>query len=189
MRDAGARLHLRVVHEGRRVAILEHVIGRRANACVDIAALVRDRLRLVARVQREVALGPDLRRVGLQRLFRIEHERQHLVVDRDQLQRLFGDVPIDGGDGGDRIAHEPHRVVERVAPLLGDLLDLVVVLLAAGDRAGAPHDLAVLVRDDRLDARQRLRLRRRRSLRMRACGCGLRSTRAYSMPGSCTSPV
>ena len=111
-------------------------------------------------VQREVALGPDLRRVRLERLFRIEHERQHLVVDRDQPQRFFGDVAIDGRDRRDRLADEAHRVVERVAPLLGDLLDLVVVLLAAGDRPGAPDDLAVLVRDDRLHAGQRARLRR-----------------------------
>ena len=79
---------------------------------------------------------------------------------------------FDGRDGRHRLADEAHRVVERVAALLRDLLDLVVVLLAAGDRAGAPDDRAVLVREDRLDARQRPRLRRRRwpdaRVRMRA---------------------
>ena len=103
----------------------------------------------------------------LQRLFRIEHERQHFVVDGDQPQRLFGDVAIDGGDGRHRLADEAHRIVERVAALLGDLLDLVVVLPAAGDRARAPDDRAVLVREHRLDAGQRQRLRG-----VDRCGCG-----------------
>jgi len=40
-------------------------------------------------------------------------------------------MPIDGGDGSDRLADEPHGIVERIAPVLRDLLDLVVVLSAS----------------------------------------------------------
>ena len=83
---------------------------------------------------------------GFERFLGIEHERQRLVVDRDQLQRFLGDMPVDRRDRGDRLANEPDRVVERVAAMLGDLLHVLVVLLAAGDRSGAPDDLAVLVR-------------------------------------------
>ena len=56
-------------------------------------------------------------------------------------QCLFGHVPVDGGHRSHRIADEPHGVVEEVAALLRDALDLVVVLLAAGDGTGAPDDL------------------------------------------------
>ena len=44
------------------------------------------------------------RRVGLHRLGDVDHVRQHLVLDLDQLQRLLGDRLDDGGDGGDRMA-------------------------------------------------------------------------------------
>ena len=150
--DGDARLHLRVVLEGGREAILERPLGR-SQPVADVAASLDVGLRLVADVQREVAFGPNLDGVGRQRLFGLEHERQNFVVDQDLKERFFGDVTIHGGDRGHRIAHEPDRVVEGVAPLLGDPLDLVVVLLPAGNGARAPDDLAVLAREDRLDSR------------------------------------
>ena len=157
--DADARLHLGVVDEGGRVAILEDVIRRR-EAFFYVAAFRAEGHGLVPRVRREIAFGPDLHGAGLQGFFRIEDERKRFILHRDELQRFFGDVPIDRGNRGHRLADEAHRVVERVAPVLGDLLDLFVVLRAAGDRSGAPDDRAVLVRDDGLHAGKRERLRR-----------------------------
>src|SRR5439155_3192157 len=125
-------------------------------ARLDVAASLTDGLRFVAGVQRDVAVGPDLH-VGPDGVVVIEDERQQLVVDRDALQRLFGDLTIDGGDRSNGFPRETHRIVERVAALPGDLLDLVVVLLAAGNRSRPPHHVAVLVRDDRLHAGERTR--------------------------------
>ena len=142
-----------------REAIFEHLIGR-LEPFVEVAAALADWLRLVAVVQRNVAFRPDLHRVRLHRLFVIEDVRQDFVVDRDQLQRVFGHVAIDRRDRGNRFTREADRIVECVAALRRDLLHLVVVLLAAGDRPGAPDDATVFVRDDRLDARERTRLRR-----------------------------
>jgi len=85
--------------------------------------------------------------------------RENLVVDGNQLQRVLRDVAIHGSHGRDRLAGEAHWVVECVTPLLRDPLHLVVVLLAARDRSGAPDHAAGLVRDDRFDARQRARFR------------------------------
>jgi hypothetical protein len=68
---------------------------------------------------------------------------------------LLGKMPALGRHRRNWIADEPHRIVERVAPLLRDLLDVVVVLLAAGDAARAPDDLAVLAGDDCLHALER----------------------------------
>ena len=138
--DRSARLHLRVVHERGGVAIFEHVVGS-AEAFLDVAALASDGLALhCCGIERQVALRPDLQRAGLERLFRFQHERQHLVFHRDQPQRLFGGVPIGRRNRRHRIADEAHRIVERVAALLGDLLDVVVVLHAARDRSRAPHE-------------------------------------------------
>ncbi len=158
-RDAHARLHLRVVHERGRVAILEDPIRRR-EAFLDVPSLCANRHVLVPRVGRQVAFGPDLRGAGLERVLGIEHERQRLVVDRNQLQGLFGRVTIDRGDRRHRLADESHGIVERVPAVLRDLLDLFVVLRAAGNGPGAPEDRAVVVRDDRLHAGHGQRLRR-----------------------------
>ena len=110
------------------------------------------------------------------------------VVDRDQLQRFFGDVPIDRRDGGHRLADEAHRIVERVAPLLGDLLDLVVVLPPPAIEP-APQTTVQFSCVTTAFTPGSASAFEASILRMRACGCGLRSTRAYSMPGSWTSPV
>ena len=75
------------------------------------------------------------------RFFGIEHEGQNFVFDRDVPQRFFGGVPVDGGNRRHGLAHEAHRIVEGVAALLGDLLDLLDVLAAARDGARAPHEL------------------------------------------------
>ena len=157
-RNRRARLHLRVVVEHGGVAILEDVVSG-AESSLDVAALHAGRQRLVANVQTEVALRPDLNGAGLQRLLGIEDELEDFVIDRDQMQGFLGKVTIGGGDRRDRLPDVPHRIVEGVAALLRDLFHLVVVLHAAGNRARAPDDHAVLVREHRLDAGQRLGFR------------------------------
>ena len=159
VRDRRARLHLRVVLERGRVAILEHVIRGR-EAVLHVAPARAERLDLVPRVRRQVAFGPDLHRAGRERFLRIEDKRQRLVLHRDQEERFFRDVTIDRRDRRHRFADEADRVVEGVAAMDGDLLHVLVVLLAARDGPRAPDEAAVLVRDDGLHAGKRERLRR-----------------------------
>ena len=52
----------------------------------------------------------DDRRAGLQRLLRRRDRREHLVVDVDQLERVFRDVGVLGDDGRDLLALEAHLV-------------------------------------------------------------------------------
>jgi hypothetical protein len=53
-------------------------------------------------------IGADLfkhqRRARLHRLLGIDHHRQRLVVDLDQIQRVLGGRAIDRGHGRDRFA-------------------------------------------------------------------------------------
>ncbi len=147
-----------VVYERRGVPVLEDLVGF-PQSRLDVAFAKDHGPGLVLKVEREVALGPDLRRIGLQRLLRVEHEGQLLVVDLDELERLLGDVPVDRRYRGDRLAHKAHRVVEHVPEMRGDILRGVVVLPSSGDGAGSVDELMRLVGDDRPDAGQRLRLR------------------------------
>ena len=127
-------------------------------------------------------------RAGLQRFFGLEDERQNFVIDLDVAQGFFGDVPIHGGDGGHRFAHEAHGIVEGVAALLGDLLDLIVVLAPARDGARAPHDGAVFMRENRFDAGHAPR-----PWKHRCCGCAHAGAdcgaRGRTACPRCTSPV
>ena len=52
------------------------------------------------------------RRAGLHRLLRIEHRRQHLVVDLEPAAAFLGGGFAVGDDGGDPLADEAHDVVE-----------------------------------------------------------------------------
>ena len=44
------------------------------------------------------------------RLAHVQHRRQDLVLDLDQVERVLGDVGVDGGDGGDGVADVEHLV-------------------------------------------------------------------------------
>jgi hypothetical protein len=136
-RDGGTALHLGVVDERGRESVFEHLIGGR-EAGSDVAATLGLGQQLVAVVWRDVAVGPHLRRVGLEGFFEIEHKRQRFVLDGNQLKRIFGGVAIHRGDRRNRFAGKPHRVVERVALVGGDPFRLLVVLLASGNRSRAP---------------------------------------------------
>jgi hypothetical protein len=92
-----------------------------------------------ARLSFEIAVGEELRRVRLQRLFRVEHERQRLVPHLDEPHGLLRRLLVHGGDGGGRLAGEADAIVQEVGPIAPD-----------GDLR------RVVVRDDRLDARERL---------------------------------
>jgi hypothetical protein len=83
----------------------------------------------------------DLGRAGFERLFGVEHEGQRLVLHVDEPRSFFGDVAVNGCDGGHRVAGEAHRVIEKVAPV--------------ARIAGGPYYRAILVGDDGFDTRQR----------------------------------
>ncbi len=92
----------------------------------------------------------------------IDHRRQLLVVDLDQLERVLGDIAALGGDDRDRLADVAHAV-ERHAALLdrrigetgqgpGDLGDV-----GAGHDQGHARQRLCPADIDRLDARVRVR--------------------------------
>ncbi len=143
------------------MSVRQFAMPRRLETFVEVAAAHTDRRVLVARVRREIAFGPDLRSAGLQRLLLIEHERQRFVGDVDQLERVFRRMTIDSSDRGDRLADEAYGIVERTPSMLRDLLDLFLILRAAGDRSRTPDDVAaVFVREHCFHAGQRERFRR-----------------------------
>ncbi len=150
-----AGLHLGVLNEGRRISILEHAI-RCPEPRSDVAHAPCHRSGFVAKVQAEIALGPDLGSPSLQCFFQIDHEWQLLPIDVDERQRFFGHVAIDRGYRGHRLADVAHRVVEHVADVLGDVLGSIAVLPAPGDRARAVDVLVGLVSHDGAHARKRL---------------------------------
>ena len=152
--DANAGFHLRVVHVGGGVAILEHVVGC-AEALLDVSTPVDFRFGLVLRIERDIAVRPDLDAFRAKSFFLIEHEGKRFVFNGDEPQGLFRDMPIGRGDGCYRFPEKAHRVVEGIASLSGDFLDLVNVLPPAGDRARTPNDSAILMRQNELDARKR----------------------------------
>src|SRR5438067_11565627 len=77
-----------------------------------IAALVDLRL------ARERAVGVDRWRVWAERGVEVWHERQRLIVDVDQAQRIIGDAFGLSGDGSDLIADEAEDRIEQQALLL-----------------------------------------------------------------------
>ena len=50
------------------------------------------------------------------------------VLDVLKTEGFIRDVPVHRSDRCYRIANEPHRIVEHVTPVLGNLLDIVIVL-------------------------------------------------------------
>src|SRR6202521_6396515 len=68
-------------------------------------------------------------------------------------------MPIGRGDGCYRFPEKAHRIFEGISFLSSGFLDFVNVLPPASDRARTPNDSAVLMRQDELDAGQRLGLR------------------------------
>ena len=91
----------------------------------------------------------DQRRVGVERLARVDHRRQRVVLDVDQRQRVVGGVLVDRDDERDLLALEAHLVAGQHG------------LRVVGDRRHPrePERLEVLGGDDGGDARVRERAR------------------------------
>ena len=89
------------------------------------------------------------------RLVHAQHRRQRLVLDLDQVERVLGDVRVDGADRGHGVAR-----VERLVGgehVVADPLERSERLPEVDHVAVDPRE--VRVRDDGLDAVQRERLR------------------------------
>ena len=113
LHQAGVRLHVRLVDDRRRIGALDDELrGSRCGFGVALAPGGRDEevgglvLRLDAGVVVEARVQQQ--RAGLDGLSHVEDGGQRLVVDDDEGERAVGRLRIDGGDGGDRLADEPH---------------------------------------------------------------------------------
>ena len=141
------------------LADLDDVVGL-GERRVDVAPLPDARVRHVA-----AALLVEHRRVGLERLARVDDDVERLVVDHHELGRVAGELARLGDDGGDGLADVPH-LADRER----------VVLDAAARRRG---DLEERVGEDRdLVARERAvdpgQLERGRDVDREDRACGVR---------------
>ena len=73
---------------------------------IDIAQLVFQLARDVGRLAVEFDEIMQDRRIGLDRVFRVNHEGQDLIFHFDQLQRFGGHFFRNRGNGGNRVAME-----------------------------------------------------------------------------------
>ena len=137
--QSAAGLHLGVVHEAGLVTLLEDLVSL-GKARFHIADAGGHGFRIVAGIGAQIAFGPDSRRVLGQGGFGFEYERQGFVFDFDQRQRFLGDVAVGGRHRSNGIAHTAHGIVEDIAPVDGRVLDRIIVLPPAGNRARAPDD-------------------------------------------------
>src|SRR5437867_12441809 len=67
-------------------------------------------------------------------------------------------MTIDCSDSRYGLADEPHGIIKNIAALPGDLLNIIVVLQPAGNSAGSPDDLTILVSEDGLHSGNSKRL-------------------------------
>ena len=128
LRNYPVGLHRRGDRAGEAVVVLERAVGAREGA-VRVAVLELALLRDVG-----AGLFEKQRRAGRDRIVKVRDAGQRLVVDFDQLQRVFGDIAVDRHDHGHRLA-----AVAR----LGGRADLEAHLGAhdARDDAGHLRDL------------------------------------------------
>jgi hypothetical protein len=157
--NAGVRLDVALMHGLGVELALDHDVGlcktfggvaeRELDPLGDVRGLRRRRFD----TRREHVLVQQ-RRPTLHRLDHVDHMRQDLVVDLDQLQRLPGDRRAGGG-------HRGHGM-----PLVEDLLarhDVAHHVAIVDQHLARRHELRghvleVVARHHRLDARQRQRL-------------------------------
>ena len=100
--DAGLRLHVRVVDEGRVVGVLDRHV-RAPKALVDVAAAKAPSVE-------EVPAGVDLRRARGERLQRVVDARQLLVLDAHELGGQSGRLRRLGRDRDHGLSLEAHAV-------------------------------------------------------------------------------
>jgi hypothetical protein len=108
-RQARMRLDIALMHRLRGVAAFDDDVGF-LEAGFNITLLEADDLGDVGRLGRlwldargEEVIVQD-RRAGSHRVLDVDHERQHLVLNVDEVERLIGDRLRGGGDGGNRMA-------------------------------------------------------------------------------------
>ncbi len=114
--DDDVRLDGGVLLARRAVLALHDEVGL-LEALLDVAQLAVDVAGEVARGvldARRVGLVVDHRRAPVHRVLHVEHGRQHLVLHLDAPQRLLGDGPRVGRDGGHAVADVPDLGVEQV---------------------------------------------------------------------------
>ncbi len=150
--DTQTRLHLRVLNIGGGVAIFEHEVGR-AEAFLDVTAAIHFWLYFVFHVGGEVALRPNLDAPGAERRLLIEHERKHLIINVDEPKSLLREMAVGRGHGRHRLSEKTHGVIEQIAFMQRNFFYVVNILPATRDRASPPDDTAILVRQNKLDAR------------------------------------
>lgn len=152
------RFDIALMHRNRHVTSLVHDLGR-GEALGDVAT--RDH-RLLRNVGRGRGLGRhagreqpfvEQRRVGRHGGLDVDHVRQHLVVDHDEIERTLGDLGRDGRHGCNRVTRVQHLATRQA--VVGDV-DQRGRAFALLERLGANAG-KVVGRDDRLDPRQRAR--------------------------------
>ncbi len=144
-RDAALRLDIGLMHRRGLERHLDDFVGRREPG-LDVTEIELVALGDIRGLGRRFDAARDhvfeqQRRVRLHRLVDVDDVRQHLVVDRDQRERLVGDGLAGGRDGGDRMAlieHllARHDVARHVPEVLRDPLRADVVELHLGEVLG-----------------------------------------------------
>jgi hypothetical protein len=99
-----------------------------------------------------VEVGMQDRRVGLERLERLEHRRQFFILDLDQVERALGDVLVVSGDGRHALAKEADPIVGQYRNVLHRPAPQSTPDISAGDDGMDPWDLLRLCRVDADDA-------------------------------------
>ena len=101
--------------------------------------------------RQQVARLVDRRCVRLEGGQRVQHGRQHLVLDLDQGRRFAGRVPGLGGDHRQHVAHVPGRLAlgDEQRPVLED--QALVPLARDVPRGGDPDDAGDPLGDGRVD--------------------------------------
>ena len=109
--DRRARLHRRG-HQPLADQIERDDMGRACEHLLDLGGIA------IAHGGDDVVgrLRPDRRRTGLDRLDRIDHRRQLLIVDRDRFRRVQRNRARGRDDGRDRLADEAHDLMREQPP-------------------------------------------------------------------------
>ncbi|MEY9427180.1 hypothetical protein ABH975_002495 [Bradyrhizobium ottawaense] len=161
IRNDGTRLqrHCGMAAEGE---LLLHHMGRMRKGVIDSAVV-----ELAAEAGVVGAAGIDQRTAGLACAVDVDDDGKVLVVDLDQLQRIFGDRPALGNDGDHRLSGPDHAIerqrqlrcgghalemIERASPGRADPGEIG----AGGDEMHA-FDCTRLLGLDRDDLRMRMR--------------------------------
>ena len=151
VRQADPAFHLRIVDKRRPIPVFEDAVGL-LESQVEVTAGDHHRLELAVDVRRQVAFGPEVDSVWLERCLGVEDKRQLFIVDRDELEGFFGHMAVDSDDCSDRFSDKPHGIIEQMSSVGRDGLHRVVVLTSAGHGPGPPDDVGRFVGDDRFHA-------------------------------------